>query len=113
MNEWEEEPEDDTSSETLNDQFEKKEKTLAEHHEEEQSSDLLKSISVNNQFMFIRDLFNDDKVEFENTIYELEKLESFDDSVEFLVQGTAKENNWDMQSEVVKEFLKVLFRRFR
>lgn len=108
-----EEEEDNFPEETLNDKFETKEKTVAEHHEMEKNSEILKSISVSNRYMFIRDLFKDNKDEFEHCLFELEKQTSFDDSVEFLVQGYAKDNNWDMQSEVVKEFLKVLFRRFR
>jgi len=112
-----EEVEDDFPEETLNDQFNKKEETVADQLEKEikhtEGSELMKSISVNNRYMFTKELFKEDKVDFENTIYDLDQLGSFDESVEYLVQGIAKENKWDMQSEVVKEFLKVLFRKFR
>lgn len=110
----EEEKEDDFPEETINQQFEKEEETIAEHHESEKSSNsILELISLNHQYMFIKELFRNDKEAFEYALDELEDYGSFDESVEFLVQGYAKQNEWDMQSDEVKEFLKVLFRRFR
>ncbi|WP_370088693.1 hypothetical protein [Ekhidna sp.] len=106
--------EDDFPEETINKQFEKEEETLAEHHEKApKEGSILSLISLNHRYMFIKDLFRNDKNEFENALMELEEYDSFDASVEFLVQGYAKHNEWDMQSDEVKEFLKVLFRRFR
>lgn len=106
--------EDDFPEETINKQFEKEEETLAEHHEKApKEGSILSLISLNHRYMFIKDLFRNDKNEFENALSELEEYDSFDASVEFLVQGYAKHNEWDMQSDEVKEFLKVLFRRFR
>ncbi|SNS50338.1 hypothetical protein SAMN05421640_0423 [Ekhidna lutea] len=106
--------EDDFPEETINKQFEKEEETLAEHHEKApQEGSILSLISLNHRYMFIKDLFRNDKDEFEKALVELEGYDSFDASVEFLVQGYAKHNEWDMQSDEVKEFLKVLFRRFR
>jgi len=106
--------EDDFPEETINKQFEKGEESLAEHHEKApKEGGLLELISLNHRYMFIKELFRNDKNEFENALYELEEFDNFDDSVEFLVQGYAKHNEWNMQSDEVKEFLKVLFRRFR
>lgn len=110
----EDDREDDFPEETINKQFEKEEETLAEHHESNQKGDsILELISLNHRYMFIQELFRNDKNEFENALFELEDFTTFDESVEYLVQSYAKHNSWDMQSDEVKEFLKVLFRRFR
>ncbi len=110
----EEDKEDDFPEETINEQLEKEEKSLAEHHETNRSGDtILKLISLNHRYMFIKNLFRNDKIEFEKALDELEEYDNFDESVEFLIQGYAKHNEWNMQSDEVKEFLKVLFRRFR
>lgn len=110
----EDDREDDFPEETINKQFEKEEETVADHLESSnKGSSILELISLNHRYMFIKELFLNDKNEFENALYELEEYDSFDESVEFLVQGYAKHNEWDMQSDEVKEFLKVLFRRFR
>ncbi|WP_425389875.1 hypothetical protein [Ekhidna sp.] len=109
-----EDKEDDFPEETINKQFEKEEESLAEHHEKApKEGSILSLISLNHRYMFIKELFRNDKEEFEKALIELEDYDTFDDSVEFLVQGYAKQNEWDMQSDEVKEFLKVLFRRFR
>ena len=100
-------------SETINDQFATPKETIAENAQEKKGSSMMELISVNYQFMFVKELFKDDQVSFQNALYELEEYDSFDDAVEFLVQGYAKEFNWDMQSTEVKELLKVLFRKFR
>lgn len=102
------------SSETVNDQFESEEESLVEHHESKKKGEtILELISVNHRYMFVKELFKNDKEDFEQALGELEDFSSFDESVEFLVQSYAKNNEWDMQSDEVKEFLKVLFRRFR
>ena len=106
-----EEPE--PAIETVNDSFMEKQETVAEHLERATESSLLKSISVNQQYLFQKDLFGEDPAAFQNCLYELEDYHSFDEAVTFLVQGYAKEYKWEMQSTEVKEFLKVLFRKFR
>ncbi|MEP1034302.1 hypothetical protein [Ekhidna sp.] len=109
-----EDKEDDFPEETINKQFESEEETVADHlGNSKKESGILELISLNHRYMFIKELFRNDKHEFENALIELEDYSSFDESVEFLVQGYAKHNEWDMQSDEVKEFLKVLFRRFR
>ncbi|WP_462253372.1 hypothetical protein [Ekhidna sp.] len=110
-----EDKEDDFPEETINKQFEKEEETVADHLKTTSSKEggILELISLNHRYMFIKELFRNDKHEFENALTELEDYHSFDESVEFLVQGYAKHNEWDMQSDEVKEFLKVLFRKFR
>ena len=110
----EEEKEDEFPQETINEQFEKNGETLAEHHETAKKGDgILELISLNHRYMFIKELFLNDKNQFEQALSELEDFDTFDASVEFLVQSYARHNEWDMQSDEVKEFLKVLFRRHR
>ncbi len=108
-----EEEELEESPNTVNDKFEDTPTSVAEHHEQNNSSSIMNMISVNLQYMFVKELFKDDQVSFQNALYELEEYDTFDDAVEFLVQGYAKEFKWDMKSNEVKELLKVLFRKFR
>lgn len=108
-----EESKEEPEVKTINDQFDPPEKTVADHHQEANPNSMMELISVNHQFMFVKELFNDDKISFQNALIELEDYDTFDDAVEFLVQTYAKEFKWDMQSTEVKELLKVLFRKFR
>lgn len=110
-------PEQDPEAEntTINDQFsETKEESLAEKLEkEEQSGTILNSVSVNQKYMFVQELFEGDANTFQKALAEIEYSGSFDDAVEHLVTNYARQYDWDMNSDEVKELLKVIFRRFR
>jgi hypothetical protein len=100
---------------TLNQRFERKEPaaSIAEAHESGKISEIQKNISVNQRYMFINDLFDNDPKAYNDALEEIENSNSFDDSVELLVQKYSKEYDWDMNSDEVKELLKVIFKRFR
>ncbi len=100
---------------TINDQFsEVKEESLAEKLEkEEQPGSILNSVSVNQKYMFVQELFDGDANTFQKALAEIEHSGSFDDAVEHLVTNYARQYDWDMNSDEVKELLKVIFRRFR
>ena len=99
--------------ETINEQFHSKSKTIADTHQEERITSILSNISINHQYMFIKELFEDSEDKFKATIKAIERLENFDAAVEYLISNEAKEYQWDMNAVVVKELLKIIFRRFR
>ena len=99
--------------ETINEQFRSKSKTIADTHQEERITSILSNISINHQFMFVKELFEGSEDKFKATIKSIERLENFDAAVEYLVRNEAKEYQWDMNAVVVKELLKIIFRRFR
>ena len=99
--------------ETINEQFQSKSKTIADTHQEERITSILSNISINHQFMFVKELFEDSEDKFKATIKSIERLENFDAAVEYLIRNEAKEYQWDMNAVVVKELLKIIFRRFR
>ncbi|MEO9965851.1 MAG: hypothetical protein ABJF11_08690 [Reichenbachiella sp.] len=100
---------------TLNEQYEEKEKvsSIAAVHETKSLSNLKNNININQRYMFINDLFEGHEQDYEVAMDEVENCESFDSSVEVLVQTYAKKYDWDMNSDEVKELLKVIFKRFR
>ncbi len=98
---------------TLNEQFEVEAKTLADLHEERKIDNIMDAISINHRYMFLQELFEGDNEKFSKAIEEVERCDTFDGAVEMLVQSYAKELDWDMNSDEVKELLKVIFRKFR
>ncbi|MFT7237164.1 MAG: hypothetical protein ACI93L_001249 [Cyclobacteriaceae bacterium] len=99
---------------TLNDRFQKEESSsLAEKHNQNRVDSILNAISVNHRYMFTKELFDGDRDAFHEAISKIEKRNSFDDAVEMIVQSYAQDLSWDMNSEEVKELLKVVFRKFR
>jgi len=111
--EIEEDPVKESAESTLNDKFGIESKTLADVHEEKKISNIMEAISINHKYMFLQELFDGDNEVFQKAVNEIEERKTFDAAVEFLVQNYAKEFFWDMNSDEVKEFLKVIFRYFR
>ncbi|SHK60792.1 hypothetical protein SAMN04488028_106195 [Reichenbachiella agariperforans] len=87
--------------------------TIASSHESKPTPELVSSISINQRYLFIKDLFEGNEKDYEKALYQMETSKSFDASVELLVQSYAKKYAWDMNSDEVKELLKVIFKRFR
>lgn len=99
---------------TLHDQLQDREKvTIAEIHETSKKGGIHEGISVNQRYMFINELFNNDVELYNKAMTDIERCESFDDSVELLIQRYAKKMDWNMNSTEVKELLKIIFKRFR
>lgn len=100
---------------SLNEMYEEQEvkETIASKHESTSISDLAKSISINQRYMFLSELFEGNESDYHAALEAIESRDSFDDSVEFLVQNYSRQYAWDMSSDEVKEFLKVIFKRFR
>ena len=98
---------------TINEQFQSETKTIADTHREERITSILSNISINHQYMFVKELFGNSDEKFKTTITKIEHLENFDAAVEHLIRNDAKEYQWDMNDETVKELLKIIFRKFR
>ncbi len=80
---------------------------------EELNQDILSSLSMNQKYMFVQELFDGNNESLDQSLKEVEEHSTFDEAVEFLVQKYARDLNWDMNSDEVKELLKVIFRHFR
>lgn len=105
--------EDEEDEETLNSQYGVPQKTLAEAHAEKGVNSVFDAISINHRYMFLQELFDGDNELFTAALKEVDDCDTFDEAVEMLVQSYAKEFFWDMNSEEVKELLKVIYRKFR
>ncbi|MBV6643841.1 MAG: hypothetical protein KI790_00240 [Cyclobacteriaceae bacterium] len=126
INEEEEEPEVDEElteesvnahfedeTRTVNEEFQAKVETIGDHLENQKVNSIMEAISINHRYMFAQELFDGSNDDFQQAIHHVEQLDTFDDAVEFLVQSYAKDRDWDMNSDEVKELLKVIFRKFR
>jgi len=122
----EEEFDSDSEAQNINQQYKEDIKTLNQRYEEQEKaetvaaaletkslSNLKNNININQRYMFVNDLFEGNDKDYEVAMDEVENCDSFDSSVELLVQNYAKKYTWDMNADEVKELLKVIFKRFR
>ncbi len=99
---------------SINDRFSGNENaTVAKGLDSKQLNSIMEAISVNHRYMFTKELFDGDRDAFVEAISTIDGKDSFDDAVELMVQKYANKRGWDMNSDEVKELLKVVFRRFR
>jgi hypothetical protein len=69
---------------------------------------LMTAIGINDRFTFIRELFGNDAVFFEQTIRILNDAASFNDAYNYMIQN----HDWDMDSDPVQLLLEIIRRKF-
>lgn len=66
--------------------------------------DTKKSISLNDRFLFQRELFNNDRQAMSNMMQKLQEFKSYDECEDYLRQST----DWDFKDKTVEKFLEML-----
>lgn len=112
-----EEPKSDANKDlnlrTLNDYLNKTDRsTLADIHQQRKIESLTKHISVNQKFMFIRELFNNEPDAFRKAVEQLDAQNSYAEAVNLIRRDLAQQYRWKMDSEEVLEFMELLSKRF-
>jgi hypothetical protein len=116
--EFEDEEEEDISAsnseKTLNDSFvANSHETVGDTLKSSQEVNTLKSmLSINQKFMFINDLFNDNQEDFNKVLDFLENCETKEVAVSFINNNYLKHNIWNANAPQVKDFLKLLDKKF-
>lgn len=96
----------------LLDTFEvEKKEALVEIHEKKAVDGIKKSITINQRFMFEKELFGGNKEEFERAIAQLDECKSRNEAMTYVSDNYLKKS-WDTEREEVIEFLAILNRRF-
>lgn len=123
--EYEDDKENSNSSENLNEKFKSEKKTLLDTlpaekkekiidiHEKKPLEGIRQSITLNQRFMFEKDLFKGDKDEFEMVINYLDNCKSKQEALDFVNENYATKKNWDKDKEEVTEFFEIIERRFQ
>jgi hypothetical protein len=76
------------------------------------TGELKKKISINQRFMFVRELFGGNADEFEMVVEHLDNCQSREEAMDFLTANYIKKKNWDSDKEEVQEFFELIDRRF-
>ncbi len=76
--------------------------------EKKNLSDFRKAFSLNDRFRFRRDLFHNNENQMNQVISDLNQIGSLDQAIEYINQNLS----WDMNSEPVVDFMKLLEKRY-
>jgi hypothetical protein len=71
-----------------------------------------KSISLNQKFRFINQLFNGNTMSYNSAMDELDKTEDYSQALDLVSYRYAAQYLWDMSSDEVGELVDILKRRF-
>ncbi len=71
-------------------------------------SDISTAIGINERFLYIRELFNNDAMKYENAIKTLNESANFNEAFNYM----SREFDWDMDSELVQGLLEIVRRKF-
>ena len=97
----------------LHDEFKAaKTDTIADFLKRKSIESIRKSITINQKFMFVKELFNADEDFFTNSINDLDSLRNLTDAENYIETNFFNKNLWQRESEVVIEFLEVLQKKF-
>lgn len=108
----------------LNEKFNSKKKTLLDTlgtdkkealidiHINKPVEGIRKSITINQRFMFEKDLFNGDKNEFDMVVNYLDNCSTHQEAMDFINENYKKKKNWDLEKTEVIEFFGVINKRF-
>jgi hypothetical protein len=74
--------------------------------------DLRSAIGINDKFQFIQELFGGDEKAFEIGIKTINAFKIFPEAQFYIKRELREKNNWDEESNVVKQFDQLIKRRF-
>ena len=74
--------------------------------------DLRSAIGINDKFQFIQELFGGDEKSFEIGIKTINAFKIFPEAQFYIKRELREKNNWDEESNVVKQFDQLIKRRF-
>jgi hypothetical protein len=74
--------------------------------------ELSESLSLNQRFMFTKELFDGNSDLLRHALKTIDNLDSFDEAVELVNSRFVKEMGWEIDSEPVIEFMHLIYRKF-
>lgn len=87
-------------------------KEVKDHLVLEPIKDLRSAIGINDKFQFIQELFAGDEKSFEVGIKTINAFKIFPEAQFYIKRELREKNNWDEESNVVKQFDQLIRRRF-
>ena len=117
------EPDSNGSPKNVNDQFSKEvvslneklqtdQTTLAEEHLSKKVENIKESLSINQKFMFVNELYGGNSEEFTKVLDRIEDCSNYQEALQVLDNHSSERSSWDMESNAVKELMDLVSRRF-
>ena len=96
---------------SLNDLFNEQKQDLGEKFQQTKITDLTKAMSINDKFLFIRELFKNKSEEFSHAIHTLNNCENIEEAFD-IMEGLKKQYFWDSTSSAYLALCDLVRRKF-
>jgi hypothetical protein len=96
---------------SLNDLFNEQKQDLGEKFQQTKITDLTKAMSINDKFLFIRELFKNKSEEFSHAIHTLNNCENIEEAFDTM-EGLKKQYFWDSTSSAYLALCDLVRRKF-
>lgn len=97
---------------SLNEKLQKDQTTLADQHLNKKVENIKQSLTLNQKFMFVNELFAGNSDEFGIILDRIEKCTNYHEAIKILDDHSSERSQWDMESDAVKELIDLVSRRF-
>jgi len=98
---------------TLVEEFSNEQSTIADFHEGQAIESIKRGININQKFLFVKELFNQDDDEFLNFISRLDECTDLPIANNLIQSEYIDSGKWNKEDEVVLEFLDIVQKRFK
>ena len=96
---------------SLNDLFNQQKQDLSEKFQQTKITDLTKAMSINDKFLYIRELFKNKSEEFSRAIHTLNNCENIEEAFD-IMEGLKKQYFWDSTSSAYLSLCDLVRRKF-
>lgn len=86
--------------------------SLASIHARKKSGSMRAAISLNQRFMFTRELFDGDSQAFNQALDKLDTFNTYEEAYQYTRGRYAQQYNWDLDAEESQEFFQILQSRY-
>lgn len=97
---------------TLADKLKKESSTLLDIHQKQKIDSIRKNISIQQKFMFLKELFQNNDEEFNQVVNYLDQCNTRDEAIEYLENNYFNPGTWNDENEAVIDFMTVLDKKF-
>ena len=97
---------------TLNETLKKPETTTLADKDSRKIESLKESISINQRFAFINELFNGENLEYYEAIQKLDAYPDADSAKNYLLNDLANKHSWVKKEEHISKLVRLIERKF-
>lgn len=104
---------DSLISTSVNDRFAQSEtSSLADQLSKQPIKDLINAIGINEKFLFIEQLFNNDGISYNAELTVLNSMDSFEEAINYINNELQNKFDWKLKGTVEKKFIRLVERRY-